>query len=166
MGEGREGWGRGAPTPLRRGSAPLHPRERGALYPVLVLRTRLRRGARGGRGCPRRLVSLWRVGGEEVGTGGLREVRWGCGSAGSRGPCLRGAKAAEPLWVLTVHGRMEGGLESRLQSSPAEGLAVTEAEAGRRGEARGRWKKGRERLRVGCREGVRGRPPSFGVSCG
>ncbi len=36
---------------------------------------------------------------------------------------------------LTVHGRLEGKHESRLQSSPAEGLTVTKAEADRRGEA-------------------------------
>jgi hypothetical protein len=34
--------GGAATTPLRRGYAPLHPRKRRALYPVLVLRTRLR----------------------------------------------------------------------------------------------------------------------------
>ena len=36
---------------------------------------------------------------------------------------------------LTVHGRLEGKPESRLQSSPAEGLTVTKTEADHRGEA-------------------------------
>lgn len=36
---------------------------------------------------------------------------------------------------LTVHGRLEGKHESRLRSSPAEGLTVTKAETDRRGEA-------------------------------
>ena len=66
---------------------------------------------------------------------------------------------------LTVHGRMEGGLESRLQSLPAEGLTVTEAEVDRRGERA--VEEGRERLREGRREGGgRGCPPPFGVSPG
>ncbi len=36
---------------------------------------------------------------------------------------------------LTGHGRLEGKHESRLRSSPAEGLTVTKAEPDRRGEA-------------------------------
>ena len=41
-----KGGGSAPPTPPGRGYAPLHPRERGTLHPVLVLRTRLS----GGRG--------------------------------------------------------------------------------------------------------------------
>lgn len=69
-----------APTPLRRGYAPLHPCEdpfivataycgSGALYPVLVLRTRLKRreAARGGSaGAP----VVWSLFGERVVEGG------------------------------------------------------------------------------------------------
>lgn len=51
---------------------------------------------------------------------------------------------------------MEGGLESLLQSSPAEGLTVTEAEAGRRGERA--VEEGREMLRAGRCEGFGGVP--------
>ena len=36
---------------------------------------------------------------------------------------------------LTVHGRLEGKHESHLQSSPAEGLTVTKAEADHRDKA-------------------------------
>ena len=47
---------------------------------------------------------------------------------------------------LTVHGRLEGKPKSHLQSSPAEGLTVTKAEADHRGEAGGRaFTKGRIR---------------------
>ena len=83
-----EGWGLRAPTPPGRGYAPLHPRERGTLHPVFVLRTRLsggwgearggyfpchRRGVRGAQR-PRRLVPPWSAArlGEVRMTWGLR----------------------------------------------------------------------------------------------
>ena len=99
----------------------------------------MRGGARGFGGIPRRLVSLWRAGGEEVGLEGLREGAVGLWEGGLSRAMPSRSEGRRTFVGLTVHGRMEGGPESRLQSSPAEGLTVTGAEAGGRGEASARW---------------------------
>ena len=66
---------------------------------------------------------------------------------------------------LTVHGRLEGKPKSHLQSSPAEGLTVTKAEADRRGEAG--VAPPPPAVAGGLRgesEGFGGVPPSFGTT--
>ena len=100
-----------------------------------------RGGARGFGGVPRCLAALWRAGGEEVGLEGLREGAVGLWECGLLRAMPSRSEGRRTFVGLTVHGRMEGGPESHLQSSPAEGLTVTEAEAGHRGEVRGRWER-------------------------
>ena len=106
------------------------------------------RGARCGyegvRRCPPSVgVSLergWRRGGAE----GLREGAVGLWEGGLSRAMPSRSEGRRTFVGLTVHVRMEGGLESCLQSSPAVGLTVTEAEVYLRGEVRGRWVRGRE----------------------
>ena len=136
----------GAPHPCTREApfivATAH-RGSGALYPVLVLRTRLR-WARGVRGVS---PVVWRLSGARVverrGTGRTSRGAVGLWECGLSRAMPSRSEGRRTFVGLTVHGRMEGGLESRLQSSPAEGLTVTEAEAGLRGGMDG--KEGRAR---------------------
>ena len=66
---------------------------------------------------------------------GFMMWRWDCGSTVFLRAMPSRSEGRRTFVGLTVHGRLEGKLESRLQSSPAEGLTVTKAETDRRGEA-------------------------------
>ena len=64
--------------------------------------------------------------------------RWDCGSTVFLRAMPSRSEGRRTFVGLTGHGRLEGKHESRLRSSPAEGLTVTKAETNRRGEAGGR----------------------------